>query len=95
MQVKLNRNDRTVDTDKGSSYLTPIEFDILEYLMEREGQYMTPEEIYEDVWQAEPFDCHPLIAVHIRHLRTKIEKDPSNPDHLKMRWGRGYGFVMQ
>ena len=93
MFLKLNKDERTVETLSGNRYLTKKEYEILEYLMDREGQYMPAEEIYADVWQAEPFDCRSVIAVHIRHIREKIEDDPSRPAHLRMAWKKGYGFV--
>ncbi|MBQ7991529.1 MAG: winged helix-turn-helix domain-containing protein [Solobacterium sp.] len=94
MSVKLNRDDHTVDTQRGSAYLTPKEFGILAYLMEHQNECTSPEDIYSNVWQAEPFACRPVIAVHIRHLREKIETDPSNPRYLKASWGKGYRFTM-
>ena len=94
MSVILSKADRTVDTQRGKAYLTPKEFGILAYLMEHENECTSLEEIYSNVWQAEPFACRPLIAVHIRHLREKIEIDPSNPRYLKASWGKGYQFNM-
>ena len=94
MSVILSKADRTVDTQRGKAYLTPKEFGILAYLMEHENECTSPEEIYSNVWQAEPFACRPLIAVHIRHLREKIEIDPSNPRYLKASWDKGYQFNM-
>lgn len=93
MSIMLNKTNHTVDTKEKSSRLTPREFDILEYLMEKDGVCASPEEIYAQVWQAEPFACRQVIAVHIRHIREKIETDPSNPAHVKMTWGKGYRYV--
>ena len=90
MFLKLNKDERTVETLSGNRYLTKKEYEILEYLMDREGQYMPAEEIYADVWQAEPFDCRSVIAVHIRHIREKIEINPAEPRYLKVVWGQGY-----
>ena len=92
MTLTLNKNNHTAETAKGTTYLTPTEFSILSYLMEHDGDYSTPEDIYAGVWQAEPFACRPLIAVHIRHLREKIEPDPSEPTYVKVIWGKGYRY---
>ena len=94
MSVILNKDSHTVDTQDRSAYLTPKEFGILEYLMEHQDECTSPEDIYANVWQAEPFACRPVIAVHVRHLREKIETDPSNPEYIKASWGKGYRFTM-
>ena len=73
--------------------LTPKEFGILEFLMGNPNKTFSPEEIYANVWEEEPFACQPIIAVHLRHVREKIEDDPSEPKLIKSLWGRGYRFV--
>ena len=71
-------------------FLTPKEYDILLYLMKNPGVVFTPAEIYRKVWQEDPFGTENIVAVHVRHLREKIEYDPAVPRYLKSVWGRGY-----
>jgi DNA-binding response OmpR family regulator len=78
----------TLDGDALS--LTPTEFKILELLMEHPGEVISPKEIYTIVWQDDSFGTENIVAVHVRHLREKIEIDPANPRHLKVVWGQGY-----
>lgn len=70
--------------------LTPTEYDILHLLMENPGRVFSNGQIYELIWKAKPIGTDNTIAVHIRHLRKKIEEDPSNPQYLCMKWGQGY-----
>ena len=70
--------------------LTPIEFDIMKLFMEKPGEVISPKEIYKEVWREDPFGADSTVAVHIRHLREKIEIDPSNPRYLKVVWAKGY-----
>ena len=70
--------------------LTPTEYDILKLLMEHPGQVFSPKEIYRLVWKDAPFGSENTVAVHIRHLREKIELDPAEPRWLKVVWGQGY-----
>ena len=66
------------------------EYDILKLLMEHPGQVFSPNEIYTQVWKDVSFGTENTVAVHIRHLREKIEYDPAQPRFLKVVWGRGY-----
>lgn len=70
--------------------LTPTEFDIMKLLMERPGEVISPREIYMKVWKEKPFGADSTVAVHIRHLREKIEIDPAKPRYLKVVWAKGY-----
>ena len=58
--------------------------------MEHKGEVFSPGQIYEKVWKDDSFGTENIVAVHIRHLREKIEYDPANPRYLKVVWGRGY-----
>ena len=78
----------TVDGDEVS--LTPIEYDILLYLMENRGRVFTTGQIYEAVWKEDALGADNIIAVHIRHIREKIEINPKEPRYLKVVWGQGY-----
>ena len=70
--------------------LTPKEYGILKFLMENPGRVFTLSEIYKEVWSEDPFGSEGTVAVHIRHLREKLEIDPDKPRHLKVVWGQGY-----
>ncbi|MCR5654188.1 MAG: response regulator transcription factor [Lachnospiraceae bacterium] len=88
--ICLDDRAKEVSVDGESIRLTRTEYDILKLLMENPGKVYTPKQIYEAVWQDTMFGNESTVAVHIRHLREKIEIDPSNPRYLKMIWGRGY-----
>ena len=70
--------------------LTPIEYGILHLLMKQPGRVYSTKKIYEEVWQEAPIGSEGAVAVHIRHLREKIEINPSEPRYLKVVWGQGY-----
>ena len=77
----------------GKSYLhplTPTEYEILKLLMEHPGEVFSPKEIYRRVWKDNPLGTENIVAVHVRHIRGKIEIDPANPRYLKVIWGQGY-----
>ena len=90
----LNEETRTVETEQSVNRLTRKEYGILSCLMNNPGKILSAEEIYRTVWEAEPFDCHLIISVHIRHIREKIEKDPSHPELIKVFWGKGYRYEL-
>lgn len=70
--------------------LTPKEYGILNFLMEHPGRVFSPKQIYAQVWGEESYGAEGTVAVHIRHLREKVEIDPDEPRHLKVVWGQGY-----
>ena len=70
--------------------LTPKEYGILKLLMENRGRVFSLSEIYSRVWNEEAFGAEGTVAVHIRHLREKLEINPERPRHLKVVWGQGY-----
>ena len=70
--------------------LTRTEYDILKLLLEHKGQVFSPAQIYQKVWKDVAYGTENTVAVHIRHLREKLEYDPANPRYLKVVWGRGY-----
>lgn len=70
--------------------LTPKEYGILKLLMENSGKVFSPTDIYNEVWESAAFGAEGTVAVHIRHLREKIEINPEQPRHLKVVWGQGY-----
>ena len=88
--IELNDKTKEVTLDGEKVSLTRTEYDILKLLMEHPGQVFSPNEIYEKVWNDNPFRNENTVAVHIRHLREKLEYNPAEPRHLKVVWGRGY-----
>ncbi len=88
--ITLDDNSKTVTVDGEEAGLTPIEYDILKLLMEHPGKVYSTRVIYETVWQENPYGSENAVAVHIRHLREKVEINPSEPRYIKVVWGRGY-----
>ena len=88
--IILDDRAKTVTVDGDAVSLTPIEYDILKLLMEHPGKVYSTRVIYETVWQENPYGSENAVAVHIRHLREKIEITPSEPRYIKVVWGRGY-----
>ena len=88
--IVLDDRAKTVTVDGDEVSLTPIEYDILKLLMEHPGKVYSTRVIYETVWQENPYGSENAVAVHIRHLREKIEINPSEPRYIKVVWGRGY-----
>ena len=88
--IELNDSAKEVTLDGEAVSLTPIEYDILKLLMETPGKVYSPKEIYRQVWKEAPLGSDNTVAVHIRHLREKLEIDPAEPRYLKVVWGQGY-----
>lgn len=88
--ISLNDKAKEVTIDGEEVSLTKTEYDILKFLMQNPGEAFSPQKIYQRVWKDEPFGTENTVAVHIRHLREKIEYDPANPRYLIAVWGRGY-----
>ncbi len=88
--IELNDSAKQVTLDGELLSLTPTEYDILKLLMTHKGTVYSPAEIYKAVWKAAPLGAEGAVAVHIRHLREKIEINPAEPRYLKVIWGRGY-----
>ena len=86
--VSLDDNAKTVTVDGDTVNLTPLEYDILWLLMQHPGKVFSPHEIYRRVWHEDPAADNP-VAVHVRHIREKIEVDPSNPRYVTVVWGKG------
>lgn len=70
--------------------LTPIEYKILKLLVQERGRVFSIEQIYESIWHMQAIGADNTIAVHIRHIREKIETNPKQPQYLKVVWGTGY-----
>lgn len=88
--ITLYDSQKTVTVDDVPVALTPIEYSILKLLMAHPGRVYSTKALYEEVWQEAAIGSEGSVAVHIRHLREKIEIDPSNPRYLKVVWGQGY-----
>lgn len=88
--VELDDNAKTVTLDGEPVSLTPKEYDILRFLMQNPGKVYSPSEIYRKVWDDIPLNADNALAVHIRHLREKLEINPAEPRYLKVVWGKGY-----
>ena len=88
--IEVDDKSKEVTLDGEPVNLTRTEYDILKLLLEHKGEVFSPNQIYEKVWKDDPFGTENTVAVHIRHLREKIEYDPANPRYLKVVWGRGY-----
>jgi DNA-binding response OmpR family regulator len=88
--IELCDNTKTVSLDGNIVSLTPTEFDILKLLMENPSKVFSPSQIYSAVWNDSPYGSENTVAVHIRHLREKLEYNPAQPRYIKSVWGRGY-----
>ena len=88
--IELNDKSKEVTLDGELVNLTPLEFDILKLLMTHKGEVLSPRDIYEKVWNDTVIGAESTVAVHIRHLREKLEYDSANPRYLKAVWGHGY-----
>lgn len=70
--------------------LTPIQYNILLFLTKNKGRVFSIEQIYENIWKEDAINADNTVAVHIRHIREKIEINPKEPRYLKVVWGIGY-----
>ena len=86
----LNDDTKKVTVDGKEVKLTATEFNILKFLIQNKGKVYSIPDIYENVWKEEGFGAENIIAVHIRHIREKIEINPKEPRYLKVIWGVGY-----
>lgn len=88
--IELDDKAKTVTLDGEAVALTPTEYDILKLLMQNPGQVFSPKEIYQRIWNDLPYGSENTVAVHIRHLREKLEINPAEPRYIKVVWGQGY-----
>ena len=88
--ITLDDTAKVVSMDGEPVSLTPMEYSILKLLMQNPGKVYSSKALYEAVWHEEAIGSEGTVAVHIRHLREKLEIDPSNPRYLKVVWGQGY-----
>ena len=90
--ISVDDKCKKVEVGGEEVYLTPTEYDILRLLMKNPDQVFSPREIYQRVWEDEPYGAESTVAVHIRHLREKVEINPAEPRYIKAVWGQGYKF---
>lgn len=86
----INDETKEVNCDGKNIKMTPTEYNILKFLLKNKGRVYSIAQIYENVWEEESFGTDNIIAVHIRHIREKIEINPKEPKYLKVIWGIGY-----
>ena len=88
--LEINDDTKEVTVDGKVVKLTPTEYNILKFLTKNKGVVFSISQIYENVWEDEAYGAENIIAVHIRHIREKIEINPKDPKYLKVIWGIGY-----
>ncbi len=88
--LEINDRNRTVTVDGRDVKMTPIEYKILRLLVQESGKVLSISQIYESIWHMQAIGADNTIAVHIRHIREKIERNPKEPRYLKVVWGTGY-----
>ena len=89
-ELIINDDLKQVIVEGKEVKLTPTEYNILKFLTKNKGKVFSIEEIYTNVWDGECYSAENIIAVHIRHIREKIEINPKEPKYLKVIWGIGY-----
>lgn len=89
-ELILNDDTKKVTVDGKEVKLTGTEFNILKFLLKNKGKVYSITQIYENVWKEKGYGAENIIAVHIRHIREKIEINPKEPRYLKVIWGVGY-----
>ena len=88
--LAINDELKEVTVDGEIVKLTPIEYNILLLLMKNQGKVFSINQIYENIWNEDAIGADNTVAVHIRHLREKLEINPAEPRYLKVVWGQGY-----
>jgi len=88
--IEIDDGAKLVTVDGEQVTLTPREYDILYLLITNPGKVYSPKQIYRTVWGEEPYGAENAVAVHIRHIREKIEINPAEPRYLRVIWGKGY-----
>ena len=88
--LEIDDEAKIVTVDGEQVRLTPIEYQILLLLVQNPGRVFSTQQIYENIWNEEAYGAENTVAVHIRHIREKIEINPKEPRYLKVVWGVGY-----
>ncbi|CAM3637932.1 response regulator transcription factor [Erysipelothrix urinaevulpis] len=90
--IKIDDRSKAVVVNDQEVKLTPTEYDILKLLMKNPNKVFSPADIYNNIWNEKSYGNESTVAVHIRHLREKIEINPSDPQYIMVVWGQGYKF---
>lgn len=90
--IEMDDEAKTVTADGAEVSLTPREYDILRLLMQNPDKVFSPKDIYRTVWEELPLNADNAVAVHIRHIREKIEINPSRPQLIRVLRGKGYRY---
>lgn len=93
--LMVNDDTKQVTVDGESVKMTPIEYNILLLLLKNQGKVFSINEIYASIWNEDAIGAENTVAVHIRHIREKIEINPKEPKYLKVVWGVGYKIDRQ
>lgn len=93
--LSINDETKEVTVEGELVKLTPIEYNILLLLVKNQGRVFSIDQIYENIWEEEAIGADNTVAVHIRHIREKIEINPKEPRYLKVVWGVGYKIEKQ
>jgi DNA-binding response OmpR family regulator len=93
--VELDDEAKRVTVEGDEISVTPKEYDILKLFLENPGRVFSSQEIYQKVWRDIPLGTEGTVAVHIRHLREKLEINPAEPRYIKVVWGKGYKLERQ
>ena len=88
--LEMDDGAKRVTVDGQEVALTPVEYKIVKFLMENRGLVFSSAQIYENVWNEPSYGADNIVAVHIRHIREKIEINPKEPRYIKVIWGHGY-----
>ena len=88
--LELDDGAKRVTVDGNEVSLSPVEYKIVKFLLENRGMVFSSAQIYENVWNEPSYGADNIVAVHIRHIREKIEINPKEPRYLKVIWGHGY-----
>ena len=91
----INDDTKQVTVDDEPVKMTPIEYNILLLLVKNQGRVFSIDQIYESIWNEDAIGADNTVAVHIRHIREKIEINPREPRYLKVVWGVGYKIEKQ
>lgn len=89
-ELCIDDDTKKVTVEGNEVRLTPIEYKILKLLVEKHGKVLSINQIYESIWHMRAVGVDNTVAVHIRHIREKIERNPKNPQYLQVVWGAGY-----
>lgn len=93
--LQMSDEDTSVMVDGRNVRLTPLEYNILKLLVRKPGKVFSTAEIYETIWKEKAIGAENVVAVHVRHIREKIEINPREPQYLKVVWGVGYKIERQ